>query len=261
MGVFFVSWELWQQMTFVSVLAVSLLSLFPSSLRNRRPTKEPNTNQCLASAIALVFFIGYMKLCWTNRYLKRQEALDDEKRIRLNQMRKSGLSSRKDMDVPFGIRAIESGVTVEGIWICNPSIPFRTGNPDAKVQPPTVHSNAAIGHGDGREEASQKGTTDDRLHERHVSGGGTWIAENRHSSDQAYQSARVSAQSQAHTPRTYRPPHPQRIGHIRSNSWQESQAHVPEASPAGSRDAPGMHSSSRPRTSFSGGVTKLHKSP
>ncbi|KAL2759136.1 hypothetical protein ACRALDRAFT_1069248 [Sodiomyces alcalophilus JCM 7366] len=231
MGVFFISWELWQQMSF-----------------------------CLAAAIAVVFFIGYVKLCWTNRYLKRQEALDDEKRIRSSQMRKSGLSSRRDMEVPFGVRAIESGVTVDGIWICNTSVPFRTGNPNANFQPSATNSNSAAERGDGREETSLKGTIDDRPHGRPVSGSNSAV-ENQHSSNQAHQPPHVSAQSHSHTPRVYQPPPPRRMGHTRSNSWQESQPHVSGASSIDSRDGPDLRSSSRPRTSFSAGSRKLHKSP
>lgn len=90
---FFASWELWQQMTFV-----------------------------LAMGIALVFLIGLMKLWWTNRHMEKIEQLDAEKQERTFQMRRSGLSadtrrSRLDREIPFGVKAIESGAEVDGIWV------------------------------------------------------------------------------------------------------------------------------------------------
>lgn len=91
-GTFFASWELWQQMTFV-----------------------------LAMGIALVFLIGLMKLWWTNRHMKKIEELDAEKQVRTAQMRRSGLSanrrSRLGNEIPFGVKALESGVEVEGVWV------------------------------------------------------------------------------------------------------------------------------------------------
>lgn len=91
-GTFFASWELWQQMTFV-----------------------------LAMGIALVFLIGLMKLWWTNRHMKKIEELDAEKQVRTAQMRRSGLSanrrSRLGSEIPFGVKALESGVEVDGVWV------------------------------------------------------------------------------------------------------------------------------------------------
>ncbi|CZT48118.1 uncharacterized protein RSE6_08777 [Rhynchosporium secalis] len=94
---FFHSWELWEQMTFV-----------------------------LALAIAAVIVIGYSKLLWRNRLVQRQELVDEEKRARIQQLRSSGqiVESRKSHDIPFGIRAVQSGVQVDGIWIS------RTANPN-----------------------------------------------------------------------------------------------------------------------------------
>ncbi|KAK7924590.1 hypothetical protein PG985_006644 [Apiospora marii] len=91
---FFVNWELWEQMTFV-----------------------------LAVSIVLVFLAGLLKLWWINRSVRKHEILDEEKRSRLSEMRKSGLPVGKKADIPFGVRAIQSGIQVDGIWISRPGTP------------------------------------------------------------------------------------------------------------------------------------------
>ncbi|PVH87373.1 hypothetical protein DL98DRAFT_271886 [Cadophora sp. DSE1049] len=94
---FFKSWELWAQMTFV-----------------------------LAMAIVVVITIGYAKLMWRNRLVQRQELVDEEKRTRIQQLRNSGqiVESRKSYDIPFGVRAIQSGIQVDGIWISQTATPI-----------------------------------------------------------------------------------------------------------------------------------------
>jgi hypothetical protein len=91
-GTFFASWELWQQMTFV-----------------------------LAMGIALVFLIGLMKLWWTNRHMKMIEQLDAEKQERAARMRRPWLSNkrraRRESEIPFGVKALESGAEVDGVWV------------------------------------------------------------------------------------------------------------------------------------------------
>ncbi|KAL2269836.1 hypothetical protein VTJ83DRAFT_2020 [Remersonia thermophila] len=88
---FFTSWELWQQMTFV-----------------------------LAMSIVAVFCAGLGKSWRNSRLMKKQEALDLEKRARIEELRKTGLPMKRSNPVPFGIRAIQSGVEVDGIWISRP---------------------------------------------------------------------------------------------------------------------------------------------
>ncbi|KAK3330356.1 hypothetical protein B0H66DRAFT_58624 [Apodospora peruviana] len=96
-GIFFLSWELWQQMTFV-----------------------------LAMAIVAVFCAGLVKLWWNNRLVRKQEILDEEKRARYTDMRRTGLSVKRGNDIPFGVRAIQSGIEVDGIWISRPATPNET---------------------------------------------------------------------------------------------------------------------------------------
>ncbi|KAK1979081.1 hypothetical protein LZ30DRAFT_597704 [Colletotrichum cereale] len=104
MGQVFVSWELWQQMTFI-----------------------------LACAIGVVFIIGFIKLWWTNRYIARQEIIDAEKRAHAAELASTGLPlpPRKKSEIPFGVRAIQSGIEVDGIWISRPNTPSTESPPNS----------------------------------------------------------------------------------------------------------------------------------
>ncbi|CZR60829.1 uncharacterized protein PAC_10725 [Phialocephala subalpina] len=94
---FFESWALWEKMTFI-----------------------------LGLAILAVFAIGYGKLLYSNRLVKKQEVVDEEKRMRIQELRNSGqiVESRRSHDIPFGVRAIQSGIQVDGIWISQGNTPI-----------------------------------------------------------------------------------------------------------------------------------------
>lgn len=69
--------------------------------------------------------MGWVKLAYRIRRMKKQEVADEEKRSRLQELRNSGHrgESRGKHDIPFGVRAIQSGIQVDGIWISNPNTP------------------------------------------------------------------------------------------------------------------------------------------
>ncbi len=51
--------------------------------------------------------------------------MDEEKRMRIQELRKSGplVETAKSHEIPFGVRAIQSGIQVDGIWQSNPATP------------------------------------------------------------------------------------------------------------------------------------------
>lgn len=89
--------------------------------------------QVLAMGIVAVFCAGLVKLWWNTRLMKKQEILDEEKKARLEEMRKTGIPLNRPNEIPFGVRAIQSGVEVDGIWISRPVSPNEA--PRTKMAP------------------------------------------------------------------------------------------------------------------------------
>lgn len=92
--IFFIDWELWQQMSF-----------------------------CLAVMIFIVMIAGVIRLQYLTWKSKKIILEDEEKKARISEVRNTGLRVRRDKDIPFGVRAIESGIEVDGIWISRPTTP------------------------------------------------------------------------------------------------------------------------------------------
>jgi hypothetical protein len=76
-------------------------------------------------AIVLVFVTGLGKLWWVSRKTRKQEVKDEEKRARIQELRKSGIIvESKGNDIPFGVRALESGMEIDGIWVSRSTTPI-----------------------------------------------------------------------------------------------------------------------------------------
>ncbi|KAF9695946.1 hypothetical protein EKO04_006188 [Ascochyta lentis] len=96
---FFNSWALWQKMTFV-----------------------------LACGIVVTIFIGFCKLCYDRSKIRKYTKVDKGKTAATPEMLESQpvqwvhAEEMKD-DIPFGVRAIESGIEVDGVWISRTNTP------------------------------------------------------------------------------------------------------------------------------------------
>ncbi|KAF2722694.1 hypothetical protein K431DRAFT_221640 [Polychaeton citri CBS 116435] len=104
---FFNGWELWEKMVFV-----------------------------LGCAIVVVVLLGCSKLTYTHWRLRKLGAIAEKQRQEqalrreLSEKRRPP-GTRKEGDVPFGVRAIESGIEVEGVWISRNNSPEPTSSREA----------------------------------------------------------------------------------------------------------------------------------
>lgn len=96
---FFNGWELWQKMTF-----------------------------CLACGIVLTVFIGLIKVQYDKYRIRKYSKMDKGKKTQTPEMLESQPVSSIDEKeiVPFGIRAIESGIEVDGVWISRSNTPVTS---------------------------------------------------------------------------------------------------------------------------------------
>lgn len=90
--------------------------------------------------------------------MSRQEVLDEEKRARVEEMSKTGLPIKRGNNIPFGVRAIQSGIEVDGIWISRPE--SLSDAPGAKLASSTTLT--------GRDSYSQMRGRDNSGDERSV---------------------------------------------------------------------------------------------
>ncbi|KAF2019030.1 hypothetical protein BU24DRAFT_447621 [Aaosphaeria arxii CBS 175.79] len=93
--VFFNDWELWQKMTFV-----------------------------LACGIVITIIVGLIKLQYDNYRVRKYSKPEKGKKPQTPEMLEAQpVVSKTKNDIPFGIRAIESGIEVDGVWISRSNTP------------------------------------------------------------------------------------------------------------------------------------------
>jgi hypothetical protein len=114
---FFSEWELWQKLVFVS--------LHPPIFHSHHVLRKP---QILGGGIALTICLGSIKLVHTHWRLHKYSAVAEKERKEqalhreMSQKRRGPGVPRAD-GVPFGIRALERGVEVEGVWVSRGNTP------------------------------------------------------------------------------------------------------------------------------------------
>ncbi|KAK4547448.1 hypothetical protein LTR36_001104 [Oleoguttula mirabilis] len=95
----FVGWAIWQKLTF-----------------------------CLACAIVVTVLLGLIKLGHTHWRLRKYSAVAEKEKKeqamhRQMSQRRRPTNTEKGDDIPFGVRALESGIEVEGVWVSRPTTP------------------------------------------------------------------------------------------------------------------------------------------
>lgn len=118
--------------------------------------------------IVAVFCLGVGKLWYNNRIMKKQEILDEEKRARFTEMRKAGVpvATKRGADIPFGVRAIQGGVEVDGIWISRPATPTVETKPRLQSTTTLIGTDADVNKkarqmDDSRSTTEQRGSQSD----------------------------------------------------------------------------------------------------
>lgn len=121
---FFTSWVLWEKMVFI-----------------------------LGASIILVILLGLIKLTYNKWRLRKYTAVAENKIALRREMQhtvsvKRGRSQRQQ--IPFGVRALESGIEVDGVWISGTNTPSSMpGSPNIapqavqKEHPPEASSSSS----------------------------------------------------------------------------------------------------------------------
>lgn len=144
MAEFFMSWQLWEQMTFVSPSQFMFLIVHPL------PSHGPRLilRQALACAMVIVVLVALVRNAWDwwnlrkhVRILKEQQA----EQAKLLQTHPSIRERRRKSQVPFGVRAIQSGIEVEGVWISRPNSVFNSPSTTTPSSPMALQPKQSLG--------------------------------------------------------------------------------------------------------------------
>lgn len=72
---------------------------------------------------------GYCKSRYDKRKLKKLQAIAERKKAQRERYGQQDIAEIRRNAVPFGIRAIESGIEVEGVWISRSNLNSPSGSP------------------------------------------------------------------------------------------------------------------------------------
>lgn len=116
---FFNDWALWQKMTFV-----------------------------LACGIVFTIVVGFIKLAYDRAQLRKYSKVDKGKQAQTPEMLESQPvttpSVKSKDEIPFGIRAIQSGIEVDGVWISRTNTPVASSRASISDSVPRSYNNSQL---------------------------------------------------------------------------------------------------------------------
>lgn len=116
---FFNSWALWQKMTFV-----------------------------LACGIVVTIVLGFLKLWYDRNKIRKYSQVDKGKQAQTPEMLEAqpvtAVSVETKEEVPFGIRAIQSGIEVDGVWISRSNTPVASSRASIISKGPGSYTNSQL---------------------------------------------------------------------------------------------------------------------
>ncbi len=120
---FFSGWQIWEKLVFVRCGIPRLHNHVVADF-----------SQCLACAMVVTLILGCFKLVYAHWRLRKFTAIaEQEKKDQVLQRAMSQRRSQSRADeILFGIRAIESGIEVEGVWISRDNTPEISPVPSAR---------------------------------------------------------------------------------------------------------------------------------
>ncbi|KAK3720426.1 hypothetical protein LTR37_003838 [Vermiconidia calcicola] len=197
----------------------------------------------LACAIVVTVFLGCLKLAYTDWRLRKYSAVaerEKQEQTMHRQMSQRTRRSGRSEDVPFGVRAIESGIEVEGVWISRANTPEASPRTSAasstREQAPRIDFDADVERQGSRQS-----------HARVASDSATISARQARSSlDRAAEKQPIRPPRSRHPPLSYTRYNCQPY-HLR----QSSSANTLEGLDAIHKASTSMHSESGPESSDS----------
>jgi hypothetical protein len=108
---------------------------------SRRVSCHADAIQVLGCAIAITICLGFLKVWYNNYRLRKYSKVDKGKRAQTPEMLEAqpvtAVSVETKDEIPFGIRAIQSGIEVDGVWISRTNTPAGSSRNSISDLPPS----------------------------------------------------------------------------------------------------------------------------